>query len=322
MGNKVTQNVEGQGTTYQAQTITIYQQGQGNKDISSSELSYREVGVPDLPEHCLQRPELVEKLKKLLISPTDLSAISITAKKGTKTSVKGMAGIGKTVHATLICKDSTVRLHFKDGILWITIGREHATSPTDVQSAVVHFFTGERVHIPNVNLGLIELSIASAGKCCLIVLDDVWQPEFIDCLSTLNKTSQLLITTRRKFKNVVQFDLGLLSNEDSRTLLLKHAKRVGCSEEEKQTLQQVLKLCGNLPLALTVIGAMMGCGVAVAWQDILDRFVTTGFPEFTLSEDMGGENKSIFQSMLACQRRGTDGSSTRGILCACRVCGR
>jgi len=70
--------------------------------------------VPHYPEFLLPRKNLVEKLKEMLLDCGNTGTLAITARRRTA-SVRGMGGIGKTVAASLLCNDSDVIKHFKDG---------------------------------------------------------------------------------------------------------------------------------------------------------------------------------------------------------------
>ena len=73
--------------------------------------------IPPLPQNFIPRATAVADLRNLLFTEGAETKIAVTA-------VAGMGGIGKTVLATALCRDTAVQRAFPDGIAWITIGRE------------------------------------------------------------------------------------------------------------------------------------------------------------------------------------------------------
>ncbi|KAH7277115.1 hypothetical protein KP509_39G035100 [Ceratopteris richardii] len=101
----------------------------------------------------------------------------------------------------------------------------------------------------------------------LLVLDDVWRKADLDKLSSCMSCFQLLLTTRHS--SILQsshretiYKLGLLRNEDARRLFCYHAfgqDSIPTWVDEPQLVEEVIKRCGNLPLALKVIGSSLYC---------------------------------------------------------------
>src|SRR4051812_26004810 len=93
-------------------------------DVGSERRSTEWVGnplryatIPALPPHFIPRENAVTDLRNLIFTEGEGTNIAVTA-------VAGMGGIGKTVLAVALCRDTVVQRAFPDGIAWITIGRE------------------------------------------------------------------------------------------------------------------------------------------------------------------------------------------------------
>src|SRR3981081_541120 len=77
--------------------------------------------LPDLPPHYLTREEILTGLKQKLLSGD--ASVAITG-RGQAVGVQGMGGIGKTVVAAALARDSEVRQSFPNGVYWLTIGQK------------------------------------------------------------------------------------------------------------------------------------------------------------------------------------------------------
>ncbi|NMF61049.1 NB-ARC domain-containing protein [Pseudanabaena yagii] len=272
-----------------AETIrTTLQEVLQEISIPNQQISVNDLGklsnVLELPPHYLPRTEDIEALKALVLRGTNQKHFTHTNllsylagrlksnkhKKGvlptketvvmTGTSLKvglqGMGGIGKSVLAAALARDEIVRQAFPDGIIWVTMGQEPALNVRQTQ--VARAFLRSQPTFEDVQAGRAFLSDLLASKTCLLILDDVWQVDHLAAFNILPAQSRLLITTRNgELARVIgaqSYQLDLLSNEQSLQLLAKS------SEQELTTLPEeakaVVQECGNLPLALSMIGAM------------------------------------------------------------------
>ena len=90
------------------------------------------------------------------------------------TALQGAGGFGKTTLAAAICHDDDVITAFDDGILWATLGER-----PNVQQELTRLYaalTGERPAFVDAEDAAIELAARLEDKNCLIVIDDVWDP--------------------------------------------------------------------------------------------------------------------------------------------------
>src|SRR5271165_4391830 len=225
-------------------------------------------GVPELPPHYLPREEVLAELKqKLLASGANVGITGQSSAVG----VQGMGGIGKTVLAAALARDSEVRQAFPDGIYWLTIGQKQ--NLLDLQNQLLGQLTGSKGTLTKQQEAKDALHEALEGRTALVVVDDAWTIEHANAFSVTAPPARLLITTRN---NEVLVGLGaeehrvhVLSPSDALKML---AEWVGQKSPGKLPAEavEVAKECGYLPLALAMIGAMIRLR-PTAWKDALGR---------------------------------------------------
>jgi hypothetical protein len=228
--------------------------------------------VPELPEHFLERPEYLNPIKELLLAG-DGKTVGITGKTR-RIGVHGMGGIGKSVLAATLARDEGVRRAFPDGVIWLTIGQTPAITSRQRQLALA--LGHDPSPFEDEQQGKARLSEVLAGKACLIILDDVWEVKHAAAFNILGPECRMLITTRDagiiRSLDAVERRLDVLSDEDALTLLAKSAGRD--REELPDEARDVAQRCGNLPLALAMIGSMAQGGGPDCWEGPLHRLKT------------------------------------------------
>ena len=174
----------------------------------------------DEPYNYVRRPGL-QDIIDLLVDPAEGCA---------PFAVVGMPGGGKTVLASAVVRDRSVREHFCGGIFWRTIGRgaKNRLLP-DLRCREMGATRGDASHgtsrvrgsLDQVNLlGIPAVSRGSSPR--LVVLDDVWEPEVVDAFLSLGV--KVLATTRDQ--SVVRvpgeyLKVESMSNDEAVELLLK-----------------------------------------------------------------------------------------------------
>lgn len=187
----------------------------------------------------------------------DYRAIKGRLLSGGITILTGLAGVGKTTLSIQVTSDPEVRLHFKDSILWCSLGYkpnvEHLLSSWGLalgfSSQKMTKLAGEQT------VAAIRAAIGERPLC--VVLDDIW--ESIDAhtlLQAIPAHCSVLMTSRFP---IVSADLAVgdlytleeLSEEDGLhllTLLTPHTIMV-----EPQLARELVKAVGGLPLALQLM---------------------------------------------------------------------
>ena len=221
--------------------------------------------VPPLPQNFIARENAVAELRDLLFSEGEQTNIAVTA-------VAGMGGIGKTVLATALCRDTAVQRAFPDGIGWITIGREwdldFVARMREVGRAL-----GEDVERGWDTKVACEVRYRSVlrEKAALIVVDDVWSVEHLKPLLVDAPRSRFLFTTRdagiAKTITNRKYAADLLAADEARVLLARSAGVKVADLPREADL--IIQACDGLAAAVAQIGASLREVSAPEWGDTL-----------------------------------------------------
>jgi WD40 repeat protein len=166
-------------------------------------------------------------------------------------------------------RDEEVRYAFPDGVFWLTIGKEPAIARQQLWLA--EKLGDSSPGFNDEQQGKERLSKLLVNQACLLILDDVWQAQdakiFVDALGSHCK---MLITTQDAglitALRAVEHRLDELQDLQARVLLAdwggQHPKTLPSEANDVQ------EECGNLPLALSLCGAMVYDGTP--WSDLLE----------------------------------------------------
>ena len=155
------------------------------------------VGVfPDLPEGVIERAEF-ERLVEALWRDPNGGAAAITGRAGT---LHAPGGLGKSVLAALFAQDWDTRRHFRDGVWWLSVGRD-----ADALALLREF--GRRLgesdaalqqEYADVARGRARLQTLLGDRQSLIILDDVWDSAHARAFFAPAPRCRWLITTRAR----------------------------------------------------------------------------------------------------------------------------
>jgi hypothetical protein len=247
------------------------------------------INVPQLQPTYIPRYEDLESIKQLIFSSGKNKTVITGAAKSV--GVQGMGGIGKSVLAAAVGRDPEIGECFPDGIIWINIGREHKSTKNisqekkcflcEKQSELYSALFADTVSFKTVERGRIVLSKLLIDKKCLIILDDVWSIEDFKAFNVLGPNSQILVTTRNSsIINSIgaeEYCVDVLDDEIALKLLATWAN------QELDNLPiialSIIKECGNLPLAISIVGAMAKGKDRNYWANILDKLQRASLDE-------------------------------------------
>lgn len=235
------------------------QRPEKSKKLDNHQTKFKILGklsqVPEQPLNFLPRPDQLNKIKSLLLD-NENQRVAVTGISH-RVGLQGMGGIGKSVLAAILAHDEDIRSVFPDGILWVTLGQQPALTLRQLDLAKM---LGDSSQIfQDVQQGRVHLRKLLTDKACLLIIDDIWQSKHADAFNVVGQQSKILITTRDskvlKEFGAVEHTLGLLEDEEALVLLALWANQ----DKEKLPIeaQEVVKECGNLPLALAMIGAIV-----------------------------------------------------------------
>ncbi|KAK9213982.1 hypothetical protein WN944_005968 [Citrus x changshan-huyou] len=197
-------------------------------------------------------------------------------------SIVGMGGIGKTTLAQLACNHVEVKRDF-DKILWVCVSETF--DEFRIAKAMLEALTGSTSNLDALQSLLISIDESIAGKRFLLVLDDVWDGDYIKwepfyrCLKKGLHGSKILITTRKESIVSMMRSTDIISikelAEEECWALFKRLAFFGCSTEECEKLEQIgqriARKCKGLPLAAKTMGSLMSSKkTEEEWKRILN----------------------------------------------------
>ncbi|KAI3704366.1 hypothetical protein L1987_74584 [Smallanthus sonchifolius] len=227
----------------------------------------RSCRVPGFPEHIVGFNRHLEELKcRLLKYDTQVLVIS------------GPAGSGKTTLAKLLCHDNEIKDIFGVDILYVTVSRASSVKII-IQNLFEHY--GENHHEFQTDeeaRNQLENLIKRMGtNKMLLVLDDMWSESesIIQDLKFQTPGYKILVTSRFLFPRFSStYELGLLNDEDARTLLCHSAfpsDRIPINVTD-DLVNKIAKFCKGLPLALNVVGASLCGQPMLKWKTTLKKW--------------------------------------------------
>jgi DNA-binding SARP family transcriptional activator len=209
----------------------------------------------DLPTFAGREPQLSQVLK-MLSSGSESAPVAICA-------IDGMAGIGKTTFA--IHWAHHVAKHFEDGQLYLNLhgfdSSASAMTPADALGALLYSLGLPAGHIPDdldARAGMYRSVLA--GKHVLIVLDNARDVEQVRLLLPGSRGCLVITTSRNPLA-------GLAMTDGARLLTLKLPSMLAARETlerrlgvdrvavEPEAVEEIIQLCGRLPVALAIVAA-------------------------------------------------------------------
>jgi tetratricopeptide (TPR) repeat protein len=191
-------------------------------------------------------------------------------------AIGGMGGIGKTALAVRAAHRLAAR--FPDGQLFIDLhGFTQGTVPRDPGDALAVLLSSLGVPPGQMPADLDARAALYrdrlAGTRTLIVLDNAADEAQVRPLLPASDTCLVLVTSRRRLKTLddaLPLPLDVLPPDEAAALLRK-AGRLSDHPPDEPLLKQAAELCGRLPIALLISGALLRTG-GNAW----DLTVLTG----------------------------------------------
>ncbi|AOX01614.1 hypothetical protein BJP34_21160 [Moorena producens PAL-8-15-08-1] len=169
--------------------------------------------APPLPWYYVERPEVSQRLKQILLSQE-------TARAGTLvvSAIYGLGGIGKSTLAAALAHDKEVQSHFTDGIFWASLGQQ-----PDILSFISTWIQALKdydLKPINTEAASLQLRTLLSDKKALLVVDDVWHPDHVEPFRVAGGGCRVLVTTREAPVNgAIRYDLNVMTLNQSLELL-------------------------------------------------------------------------------------------------------
>jgi hypothetical protein len=110
------------------------------------------------------------------------------------------------------------------------------------------------------------------NKAALIIIDDIWNKADLDAFLANSPRSRFLFTTRdasiAKFSGAREHRADLLDADQARELLARWANHK--IPELPLAAEVILHECAGLPLALSMMGAMLCRAASAEWDDVAE----------------------------------------------------
>jgi hypothetical protein len=197
-----------------------------------------------------------DELTRLLCLPDDARTLVVSA-------VDGMAGIGKTALVVLAAHHLSDAKRYPDGTLFLDLHGYSGRTPTDPAMALERLLRGLGVPGPQIPSDLDARTglyrSVTARRQVLIVLDNARDEEQVRPLLPGTGGSLVLVTSRRRLSGLDEADhlnLGTLAPHEAGQLFRAVA---GADRDlgDDQTVEDIVRLCGHLPLAVRIAAARL-----------------------------------------------------------------
>lgn len=179
------------------------------------------------------------------------------------TVISGTGGVGKTMLAVKWLHH--VRERFRDGQLYVDLGAFSPTGPAEPEDVLEWFLVSLGLPSPQIPDGLPRRAALyrslTAGRSLALLLDNAFSAAQVRPLLPSSAQCAVVVTSRQRLTGLrvsgAHFlDVDPLDVEDSVELLEKVVGD-GRTGAEISEAEELARLCGGLPIALSVVGARL-----------------------------------------------------------------
>jgi tetratricopeptide (TPR) repeat protein len=179
------------------------------------------------------------------------------------TVVSGTGGVGKTMLAVKWLHHVSER--FGDGQLYVDLGAFSPTGPVEPEDVLEWFLLSLGLPAPQIPEGLPRRAALyrslTAGKSLALLLDNAFSAAQVRPLLPSSAQCAVVVTSRQRLTGLrvsgAHFlDVDPLDVDDSVELLEKVVGG-GRTEAEISEAEELARLCGGLPIALSMVGARL-----------------------------------------------------------------
>ncbi|OIT08744.1 putative disease resistance rpp13-like protein 1 [Nicotiana attenuata] len=268
--------------------------------------------------------DILGRQNEIAILVDHLLSVDADGKTYSVIPIVGMAGVGKTTLAKIVYHSEKLKDHF-DLKAWFCVSEPYDASR--ITKGLLEEIGSSNLMVENnVNQLQIKLKESIKGKKCLIVLDDIWNDNYIEWddlripFAQGEIGSKIIVTTRKesvaKTMGNEQISMDTLSSDVSWSLFKRHAfDNMDPNEhpELEEVGKQIAAKCKGLPLALkTLAGLLRSKSEIEEWRHILRSEIwelpdNDILPALMLSyNDLPSENMADRSEVLKANLRGKE----------------
>jgi transcriptional regulator with XRE-family HTH domain len=206
----------------------------------------------------------------------------VLAQQGYATvALSGLPGAGKTALALELAHDEEMRHAFPDGMLWVSLGPDpDIVGELERWGRLLGIEEQERSYGSNREAWTRLLHERLATRRLLLIVDDAWTSQDALAFQLGGQGCAYLLTTRLPAvaldftgNSTAIYPVPVLEEDASLELLGRFVPTIVADEPD--TMRNLVRLTGGLPLALQLIGkhlqAQMYSGQPRRWRDALGR---------------------------------------------------
>ena len=219
-------------------------------------------GVPALPQQIRVTTEMKQLLRNVLTFDSTVS---------NQQGFCGMGGIGKTIVSAWIVRQPKVREAYAH-ICWVPLGQQ--PNINKAQSLLYYQLTGMQLaHSSTVSENEELIKDGMKGKSILLVVDDCWEAAHAGSLNFLDESTHSKVLMSSRIRGTLEggdiAQIGLPSDEEAIHMLQAAAGMTDESLGAPTEAIEVVRLCNNLPLALSIAGRLVkGMSVGSDWHGV------------------------------------------------------
>lgn len=197
--------------------------------------------APASPDGYVARPDIFHQLKDTVLATTRIA-------------LWGPPGSGKRALVVVLCHDEDVLSHFKDGILWITLG----LNPNIVGelTSLYAVLTGERATFGDEAEATVRLAEKLQGDRYLLVIDDVWDASHLQPFLRAGQHCTVVVSTRNVNIAVAigakTITIGEVTADEAEQIL---TAQLSPTPTERALCRTLLQQVGRWPLMLRLANA-------------------------------------------------------------------
>jgi DNA-binding SARP family transcriptional activator/tetratricopeptide (TPR) repeat protein len=229
----------------------------------SGEVSAPQVVPAELPADVGTFTGRTAELARLGALPVGGPAATPTAAAVAIIAIDGMAGVGKT--ALAVHWAHQVRHRFPDGQLFVDLhGHSQHAAPVDPAVALERVLRTLGLPADRLTQGRDELAAlyrsALADRRVLVVLDNAATEDQVRPLLPGTPGCLVMVTSRRRLTGLdgaYPLSLDVLPLSDAVALFTRTARPGRCGNAEAGLVEEIVELCGRLPLAVRIAAARL-----------------------------------------------------------------